>query len=70
MNTKITVKLVSMLPRDLELPTSAFFLFGPRGTGKSTWVRNRLPDALVVDLLPADCGLWRRAGRRAAGAIP
>jgi predicted AAA+ superfamily ATPase len=28
-----------------------FFLFGPRGTGKSTWVRNRFPDAVYLDLL-------------------
>ena len=29
----------------------SFFLFGPRGTGKSTWVGAVLPDALHVDLL-------------------
>ena len=28
-----------------------FFLFGPRGTGKSTWLRSVLPDAIRVDLL-------------------
>ena len=28
-----------------------FFLFGPRGTGKSTWLRAALPDAVRVDLL-------------------
>ena len=28
-----------------------FFLLGPRGTGKSTWLRTIFPDALVVDLL-------------------
>ena len=27
------------------------FLFGPRGTGKSTWLRHRLPTALYLDLL-------------------
>ena len=32
-------------------PTGSFFLFGPRGTGKSTWLRERLPDAVRVDLL-------------------
>ncbi len=26
-------------------------MFGPRGTGKSTWLRERIPDALFVDLL-------------------
>ena len=26
-------------------------MLGPRGTGKSTWLRDRLPDALYLDLL-------------------
>lgn len=39
------------LRRFLTVPSHSFFLFGPRGTGKSTWLRERLPDALVVDLL-------------------
>lgn len=29
----------------------SFFLFGPRGTGKSTWVRQNFPKALFYDLL-------------------
>jgi predicted AAA+ superfamily ATPase len=28
-----------MVPRLLEAPPGSFFLFGPRGTGKSTWLR-------------------------------
>jgi predicted AAA+ superfamily ATPase len=32
----------------------SFFLFGPRGTGKSTWLHQTLPDALLVDLLQPD----------------
>lgn len=43
-----------MLARGLARPRSAFFLFGPRGTGKSTWIRQVLPGALVVNLLPAE----------------
>jgi predicted AAA+ superfamily ATPase len=39
------------LTRSLSLPKTAFFLFGPRGTGKSTWIRTMLPDALVINLL-------------------
>jgi uncharacterized protein len=35
-------------------PKQGFFLFGPRGTGKSTWLRQAVPDALVVDLLQPD----------------
>lgn len=29
----------------------SFFLFGPRGTGKSTWLAENMKDAYVVDLL-------------------
>ncbi len=29
----------------------SFFLFGPRGTGKTTWVKAEFPGALYVDLL-------------------
>ncbi len=32
----------------------SLFLFGPRGTGKSTWVKMRFPGALFVDLLESD----------------
>ena len=32
----------------------SFFLFGPRGTGKTTWVKNTFPDALYIDLLEAE----------------
>ena len=28
-----------------------FFLFGPRGTGKTTWLKQRFPDAIYLDLL-------------------
>ncbi|MBI5500975.1 MAG: ATP-binding protein [Deltaproteobacteria bacterium] len=37
--------------RFLQDPGQSFFLFGPRGTGKSTWTRRTFPDALRVDLL-------------------
>jgi len=39
------------IPRFLSCPPSSFFLFGPRGTGKSTWLQEQFPDALFVDLL-------------------
>ena len=42
---------MTTLPRFLPLSRGSFFLFGPRGTGKTTWLRSVLPDALVVDLL-------------------
>jgi uncharacterized protein len=37
--------------RFFRSPTTHFFLFGPRGTGKSTWLRGAYPDALWIDLL-------------------
>jgi len=40
--------------RFFKLPTQSFFLFGPRGTGKSTWLRHELPGALFVDLLRSE----------------
>ncbi len=43
-----------MFTRTLDPPRNAFFLFGPRGTGKSTWIRDRFPGALVANLLPPD----------------
>ena len=36
------------------LTSNSFFLFGARGTGKSTLLRNLLSDVLVVDLLNTD----------------
>jgi predicted AAA+ superfamily ATPase len=38
-------------PRLLSCPDRSFFLFGPRGTGKSTWLRMQMPEACLVDLL-------------------
>ena len=45
---------MTSLPRFLATPRGSFFLFGPRGTGKTTWLRAKFPDALVVDLLRAE----------------
>lgn len=38
-------------PRFFQPPKGHYFLFGPRGTGKSTWLRQHLPGALFLDLL-------------------
>lgn len=37
--------------RRLVRPNTSFFLFGPRGTGKSTWLHDTLESAHFVDLL-------------------
>ncbi len=44
-----------MYARILQPPEKkSFFLFGPRGTGKTTWLKNRFPNALYFDLLDAE----------------
>lgn len=37
--------------RFFQAPQQSFFLFGPRGTGKSTWLKQHYTGAEVVDLL-------------------
>jgi predicted AAA+ superfamily ATPase len=48
------MKSNDMFNRILKLPTeqkSSLFLFGPRGTGKTSWIKANLPDCLYFDLL-------------------
>lgn len=45
---------MSQFKRFLQPPDTSFFLFGPRGTGKSTWLQNEIPAALFIDLLESD----------------
>lgn len=40
-----------MIPRSYQIPSKSFFLFGPRGVGKSTWIKERGGYALKIDLL-------------------
>lgn len=42
---------MELVRRLFAAPKTSFFLFGPRGTGKSTWLRQHFPAALYVDLL-------------------
>lgn len=45
----------TMYSRLIKLPRNkSFFLFGPRGTGKTTLVRSTFPKALYLDLLEAE----------------
>jgi len=57
-----------MYSRLLKIPADrdkSFFLFGPRGTGKTTWIKNNFPEALYLDLLKFDLynDLLARPGR-------
>lgn len=42
---------MKLLKRFLTPAKQSFFLFGPRGTGKSLWVRKEFKDALLIDFL-------------------
>jgi predicted AAA+ superfamily ATPase len=62
-------------PRLLNPPEGSFFLFGARGSGKSTWLRRHYPNAVTIDLL--DEGLYQHwlaepamAGARMAALEP
>ncbi len=37
--------------RFFKLSASSCFIFGPRGTGKSTWIKQNLKEAMVINLL-------------------
>jgi predicted AAA+ superfamily ATPase len=57
-----------MYSRFLKSPLEqnmSFFLFGPRGTGKTTWLKAHCPDNLYIDLLESDLytELLARPGR-------
>lgn len=46
-----------MFERQLAVPLQnrkSFFLFGPRGTGKTTWLKAHLPDAFFINLLESE----------------
>ena len=41
-----------MYPRLIQpSPRQSFFLFGPRGVGKTAWLHQQFPDALFFDML-------------------
>jgi predicted AAA+ superfamily ATPase len=42
---------MEITPRYFRESQQSFFLFGPRGTGKSTWLKHHHPEALLLDLL-------------------
>lgn len=46
-----TIMTIVRYPRILKAPGQSFFLLGPRGSGKSTWVQTQFPEARTFDLL-------------------
>ena len=42
---------MELVDRFFTPPEGSFFLFGPRGTGKSTFITRNFPDAYYIDLL-------------------
>jgi len=42
---------MEIIDRFFKPPASSYFLFGPRGTGKSTFVKRQYGDAIYIDLL-------------------
>lgn len=49
---------MKIIKRHFKGPSSSYFLFGPRGTGKTTWLKQNCINELTIDLL--DPGLYRR----------
>lgn len=47
-------KNMDLITRFYQPPKQSFFLLGPRGTGKSTWIKAHFPEALRIDLLQPD----------------
>lgn len=45
---------MTLFTRHFRSPKESYFLFGPRGTGKTTLIRSLHPDAIWVDLLNGD----------------
>jgi len=53
---------MDLIHRFLRPVKDSYFLFGPRGTGKSTWIKQVYPEALLIDLL--DPGVFREYSSR------
>src|SRR5690348_5448063 len=50
---KMLIKMANSryIPRAINPPKGSYFLFGPRGTGKSTWLLHQYAQAVRIDLL-------------------
>lgn len=61
-----------MYPRIYKsLKDKSFFVFGPRGTGKSTWLKSQYPGVPIIDLLNSESyRLLLSSPHRLEGMIP
>jgi predicted AAA+ superfamily ATPase len=63
-----------MFKRLLTLPlegSNSIFLFGPRGTGKTSWLKAHLPESLYIDLLEfSTCSMLSANPGRLENLIP
>lgn len=56
--------------RFLKVPKQSFFLFGPRGSGKTTWLKEKFPDALFINFHELDESmLYKSRPERLRGAV-
>lgn len=61
---------MAIIKRFFNLPKGNFFLFGPRGTGKSTWLQQQFPKSLWIDLLdPATVRIYSAYPERLKDAV-
>ena len=54
---------MAMVPRFFDYSGGSYCLFGPRGTGKSTWLGVTYPHAAWIDLLDAEVDAPTPPGR-------
>ena len=52
--SNMTEQMADYIPRMMNIPQDHFLLLGPRGTGKSTWLRHTFPEATLINLLLPD----------------
>ncbi|MBZ5499332.1 MAG: AAA family ATPase [Acidobacteriia bacterium] len=60
---------MELISRLFTAPKDSYFLFGPRGTGKSTWLRQSYPDAIYLDLLDQEVFRKYLAGPERLGDV-
>jgi len=58
-----------MYQRFFSAPKQSYFLFGPRGTGKSTWLKQHYPNAYWINLLDPETYRFFLAGAERLRAI-